>query len=68
MSSSTVTGDSPPLSTWATAAPVAPVPLAVVSPTPRSKMRARMRSAATGVNHETFVRFGKSSEYSISGP
>src|SRR3954468_15291929 len=60
-SSSTVTGEAPPRSTWATAAPVAPVPLDSVSPTPRSKMRARMRSSASGVNHETLVRSGNSS-------
>src|SRR5919106_616361 len=38
---STVTGLSAPRSTAATAAPVAPVPEAIVSPTPRSKMRER---------------------------
>jgi len=32
----------PPCRTWLTAAPVAPVPLARVSPTPRSKIRARI--------------------------
>ena len=38
----TVTGESPPRSTWATAAPLAPVPEDSVSPTPRSKIRARI--------------------------
>ena len=43
----TVTGESPPRTTCATAAPLAPVPLLSVSPTPRSKIRARIASGAT---------------------
>ena len=39
---------------------MAPVPLAVVSPAPRSKIRARRRPGLISVNHETFVRFGNS--------
>ena len=42
----TVTGLSTPRSTAATAAPVAPVPDDIVSPTPRSKMRARIAAVA----------------------
>ena len=54
-----MTGESPPRRTCATAAPLAPVPEDIVSPTPRSKMRARMRSGASSVQNETLVRFGK---------
>ena len=42
----------------ATAAPLAPVPEESVSPTPRSKIRARTREPSTRMN-ETLVRFGK---------
>ena len=61
-------GESPPRSTWATAAPQAPVPEDIVSPTPRSKIRARMASGAVAHQNETFVRFGNSGERSIPGP
>ena len=44
----------------ATAAPLAPVPDESVSPTPRSKIRARTREPSTEMN-ETLVRFGNSS-------
>ena len=60
-SSTTVTGERPPASTCATAAPVAPVPLAEVSPTPRSKIRARIVWGSRTANHDTFVRLGNSS-------
>ena len=50
-----------------TAAPEAPVPEESVSPTPRSKMRARTRLPSKA-RKETLVRFGKSVEPSISGP
>ena len=50
------------------AAPVAPVPDDSVSPTPRSKIRARMASGATSVHQETFVRLGNSGWCSIPGP
>src|SRR5215475_10861770 len=59
-SSTAVTGERPPASTWATAAPVAPVPLADVSPTPRSKIRTRIVCASLAENHDTFVRLGNS--------
>ncbi len=51
----------------ATAAPLAPVPEESVSPTPRSKIRARTRLPSTR-KKETLVRFGKSSWASIGGP
>ena len=38
------------------AAPHAPVPLEAVSPTPRSKIRARMVASSSAENHETLVR------------
>ena len=63
-----MTGESPPRRTWATAAPQAPVPDDCVSPTPRSKIRARMRSGSISVQNETFVRLGKRSACSIGGP
>ena len=43
-----MTGESPPRSTWATAAPQAPVPEDCVSPTPRSKIRARIFERGVG--------------------
>ena len=51
----------------ATAAPLAPVPEESVSPTPRSKIRARTVEPSTRVN-ETLVRLGKGSPASIAGP
>ena len=63
-----MTGESPPRRTWEIAAPQAPVPDDCVSPTPRSKMRARMRSGASSVQNETLVRLGKRSAVSIGGP
>ena len=39
-----------------------------VSPTPRSKIRARIRPGAATAYHDTFVRFGNSSWCSTSGP
>jgi hypothetical protein len=50
-----------------TAAPTAPVPEESVSPTPRSKMRARTRLPSTR-RKETLVRLGKSSWPSMPGP
>ena len=50
------------------AAPQAPVPLEAVSPTPRSKMRARMVASSSAVNHETLVRCGNCGSVSIGGP
>ena len=50
-----------------TAAPLAPVPEESVSPTPRSKIRARTRLPSI-FRKETLVRFGNSSWPSISGP
>ena len=50
------------------AAPVAPVPEDIVSPTPRSKMRARMESSPVRRQNDTLVRRGNSSWLSISGP
>ena len=50
-----------------TAAPLAPVPEESVSPTPRSKIRARTRLPSIA-RKETLVRLGKSSWPSISGP
>ena len=50
-----MTGESPPRSTWATAAPQAPVPVDSVSPTPRSKIRARIAPGASSV-HQRDVR------------
>ena len=58
-----------PRSTAATAAPVAPVPEDIVSPTPRSKMRARIVSTRTRARqNDTLVRLGNSSWRSIGGP
>ncbi len=51
----------------ATAAPVAPVPDARVSPTPRSKIRARTREPSA-CQKLTLVRFGKIGACSIAGP
>ena len=68
-SSTTVTGLGAPRSTAATAAPDAPVPDESVSPTPRSKIRAR--TCVLGRRrrmNDTFVRFGNSSLCSIGGP
>ena len=50
------------------AAPHAPVPLEAVSPTPRSKIRARMVASSSAVNHETLVRCGNCGSVSIGGP
>ena len=50
------------------AAPQAPVPLEAVSPTPRSKMRARMVASSSAVNQETLVRWGNCGSVSIGGP
>jgi len=61
-------GLAPPDSTWATAAPLAPVPEASVSPTPRSKIRTRIVAGSTGTNHDTLVRWGNSAWRSIAGP
>ena len=55
-------------STAATAAPDAPVPEASVSPTPRSKIRARTRPSPSTRKNDTLVRFGNSSLCSIGGP
>ena len=63
-----MTGESPPRTTCATAAPLAPVPLLSVSPTPRSKIRARIASGAISFQNETLVRLGKIGAFSISGP
>ena len=57
----TVTGLSAPPSTAATAAPDAPVPDDIVSPTPRSKIRAVISSSESRRQNETLVRFGKRS-------
>ena len=59
-SSSTVIGLARHARNAATAAPLAPVPDESVSPTPRSKIRARTVEPSARQN-ETFVRFGKSS-------
>ena len=66
----TVTGESPPRSTWATAAPHAPVPDDAVSPTPRSKIRARMAPSppGSGAKKLTLVRSGNRSLRSICAP
>ena len=50
------------------AAPQAPVPLEAVSPTPRSKIRARMVASSSAVNQETLVRWGNWGSVSIGGP
>ena len=50
------------------AAPVAPVPDESVSPTPRSKIRARIAPGSSSHHHETFVRRGNSSWCSIARP
>ena len=65
----TVTGESPPRRTCATAAPLAPVPADSVSPTPRSKIRARMRVGRDlAPERLTLVRLGKIAACSIGGP
>ena len=63
-----MTGESPPRSAKATAAPHAPVPEDCVSPTPRSKIRARIVLGPVAVQNETFVRFGKRGSCSTGGP
>ena len=50
------------------AAPLAPVPLESVSPTPRSKMRARIALGSSSCQNETLVRLGKIGACSICGP
>jgi hypothetical protein len=44
------------------------VPEASVSPTPRSKIRARMALGARAHQNDTFVRLGNSAARSIGGP
>ena len=62
-----MSGEGAPRRKAVTAAPEAPVPEASVSPTPRSKMRARTWSPSKATKL-TLVRLGKSSEASIPGP
>ena len=50
------------------AAPLAPVPEDIVSPTPRSKIRARMTPGSSSANQQTFVRLGNSSWSMIAAP
>ena len=66
-SSSTTIGLGAPRRKAVTAAPLAPVPEESVSPTPRSKIRARTRLPSIA-RKETLVRLGNSSWPSISGP
>ena len=67
-SSCTLIGLGAPSRNAATAAPEAPVPDESVSPTPRSKIRARTLEPSTRVN-ETFVRSGNRSVFdSMPGP
>ncbi len=47
---------------------MAPVPEDIVSPTPRSKIRARMASPDSRRQNDTLVRLGNSSWCSIGGP
>ena len=61
-------GLSSPPSTAATAAPLAPVPDDIVSPAPRSKIRAVISRSPSRRQNDTFVRFGNSSLASIGGP
>ena len=60
-------GSAAPRRKAVTAAPLAPVPEESVSPTPRSKIRARTRLPSIS-RKETLVRFGNSSWPSIPGP